>query len=386
MPAVLVVALLVVIAVQMVRPLPGPRVLLAIPATQVFPGTEPKVAVPAGGQAAVEVDGLGTLAASGAQTPTPTASVAKVMTAYLFLKAHPLAPGQDGPSFTVSAEEAARLPWRKKRDETLINVRAGEVFTVRKSLQALMTVSANNIAHEIARWDSGDGPGFVAKMNDTARALGMTGTTYTDPSGYEPSTVSTAADQVKLLKAAFALPEFEQIVNLTSYTDSSGETRQAGNQLLGQDGVIGGKTGYTSVAGANYVFAARETEGTASTLIFGAVLHQPAGQGTAPALDAARTLIRSAHDTVTGIKVAAKGDTVARLDTGLGHRTALLAPADITVLGWAGRTVPVHAALSGRVANLTTGTTSATGTPPVPLIPAARPTEPDFLDRALRLG
>ncbi|GAA3211708.1 D-alanyl-D-alanine carboxypeptidase [Actinocorallia longicatena] len=374
-------AVVAAVAVQLVRPVPDPKVRLLVAASYTFPGTAPVLPFPETGEAAVDVGGLGSLGTSGAQTPTPTASVAKVMTAYLFLRDHPLSAGADGPTFTVSPEEAARLDWRKERDESLIDVKPNEPFTVRKALQALMTVSANNIAHEIARWDSGDEAAFLAKMNGAARDLGMTTTTYTDPSGYDPSTVSTAADQVKLLKAAFALPEFEQIVSLRSYTDVSGEPKSAGNQLLGEDGVIGGKTGYTSVAGANFVFASRETEGTSSTLIIGAVMHQPSGLGAAPALEAARLLIRSARTAITGYRLAAKGDPVGWLDDGLGGLTRLLPPADVTVLGWPGLTVPIRIALSGPAT-----ATLDTGGGPVVLSPERTPEDPSVLDRLTRLG
>src|SRR5207244_3782574 len=58
--------------------------------------------------------------------------------------------------------------------------------------------SANNIAVLVARQVSGSVAYFVAEMNDTARALGMSHTTYTDPSGYDDRTVSTALDQLRL--------------------------------------------------------------------------------------------------------------------------------------------------------------------------------------------
>ena len=42
-------------------------------------------------------------------------------------------------------------------------------------------------------------------MNAEARALGMDHTTYTDPSGFDPGTVSTAADQLRVFRAGDAL-------------------------------------------------------------------------------------------------------------------------------------------------------------------------------------
>ena len=75
-----------------------------------------------------------------------------------------------------------------------------------------MVVSANNIAHELARWDTGSTQAFVAKMNATAKELGMHEHHYTDPSGYDLRTVSTAADQVSCCAAAMRIPAFAEIV------------------------------------------------------------------------------------------------------------------------------------------------------------------------------
>ncbi|MGW9210376.1 D-alanyl-D-alanine carboxypeptidase family protein [Embleya sp. NPDC055664] len=248
---------------------------------------------PKDGQAALSVDGARTPLTSGTAKPTPTASVAKVMTAYVFLKAKPLAAGSSGPSFTISAEEAARSADRLRRSESLTPITAGETFTQRRALEALMVVSANNIAHEIARWVDGGDAAFVARMNRTARELGMTNTTYTDPSGYDPATVSTAADQVKLFGAAMRDPGFASIAGVPSYTDSARATKPNGNSLLGRDGVVAGKTGFTTPAGANLVFAAERQLNGRKHLIIGAVMSQHRGKTAAAAISESEKLLTS---------------------------------------------------------------------------------------------
>ncbi len=87
-------------------------------------------------------------------------------------------------------------------------IEAGEQLTERQALQALLLPSANNIAAVLAQWDAGSASRFVARMNATARSLGMTHTRYTDPSGYDDATVSTAADQVRIVDRAMRLPVF----------------------------------------------------------------------------------------------------------------------------------------------------------------------------------
>ncbi|MGH3387687.1 MAG: D-alanyl-D-alanine carboxypeptidase family protein [Actinomadura sp.] len=337
------------VAAQLARPVPEPVIRPTLAAAgHTFGGSAPMLPWPGQGQAVVHVEGLGTMGGYGDPVPTPTASVAKVMTAYVFLRDHPLTAGSDGPTFTVSPAEAARLPAREARGESHVDVVANQPFTEREALEALMIVSANNIAHELARWDAGGDARFVRKMNAAARELGMTGTTYTDPSGYDPGTVSTAADQVTLLRAAMRTPAFAEIVGRRGYVPADGgPARTGGNTLLGHDGVIGGKTGYTSAAGGNYVFAARRRIGGVDTLIVGAVLAQPGTGSAAAAVETGRRLVIAAGHALTAVVLARAGEQVAVVDDGLGGRTPLVAAVPVTVVGWSGLTVRVR--VEGRV-------------------------------------
>ncbi|TYK53280.1 D-alanyl-D-alanine carboxypeptidase [Actinomadura decatromicini] len=341
---VLVAALVLVVGVvagQLVRPVPDPTVKQLIASSHAFPGQAPALPWPTVGQAVVHVEGLGTMGTSGGATSIPTASVAKVMTAYVYLREHPLKQGQPGPVLTVSPQAAAQIPARKKRGESLLGVTANQRLTQRKALEALLVISANDIAHELARWDSGNEQAFVAKMNETAKSLGMTGTRYTDPSGYDSGTVSTAADQVKLLRAAMSIPAFTEIVNNRAYVADDGTPpREGGNFLLGQYGVVGGKTGYTDAAGGNFVFAARKSVGGVNVLLVGAVMgqHSPTAAG---AVSAAERLVFAAEAALVPATVAPKGARVARVDDGLGGTTPLRAAAPVTVVGWPGLTVPI---------------------------------------------
>jgi D-alanyl-D-alanine carboxypeptidase (penicillin-binding protein 5/6) len=149
------------------------------------------------GQTAIAWDS-GELNTFGAQKPVPIGSVAKVMTAYIVLRHHSLHDGQSGPTLHVDATAAADYRTRSGSDQSLVPVRAGESLTERQALQALLVPSGNNIADLLARSDSGSIGAFVREMNATAGRLGLHDTKYSDPSGYAPATVSTAADQTRL--------------------------------------------------------------------------------------------------------------------------------------------------------------------------------------------
>src|ERR1700750_3268614 len=168
------------------------------------------------GVSAADINGFGVVAGPGATRPVAIASVAKVMTAYVILHDHPLPSGGSGPDIAVQPSEAGAYPSQVRDGDSLVPVVAGERLTERQALEALLLPSADNVAWILARWDAGSQAAFVARMNATARRLGMTGTSYTDPSGLDPSTTSTAADQVRLGIAAMRVPVLATIAAMST--------------------------------------------------------------------------------------------------------------------------------------------------------------------------
>ena len=219
------------------------------------------------------------------------ASVAKVMTAYLVLRDHPLRLGQDGPTITLTDADVADTDRRRGQEESVVPIAAGEQLTERQALQALLLPSANNIAAVLARWDAGSADRFVARMNATARSLGMTHTRYTDPSGYDDATVSTAADQVRIVDRAMRLPVFASIVATPSATLPVAGTVHNTNTLLGHNGFVGVKTGSTDAAGGCFAFRAIRWIDGKRTTITGVVLGQPGHDQIAAGLAAADAMV-----------------------------------------------------------------------------------------------
>jgi serine-type D-Ala-D-Ala carboxypeptidase (penicillin-binding protein 5/6) len=250
----------------------------------------PSTVWPASGQAAVQI-GQSRLQAGPNQHAAPIASVAKVMTAYLVLRDHPLRLGQDGPAITLTGADVADTDRRAGQDESVLPVAAGEQLTERQALQALLLPSANNIAAVLAQWDAGSTDRFVARMNATARSLGMTHTRYTDPSGYDDATVSTAADQVRIVNRAMRLPVFASIVATPSATLPVAGTVHNTNRLLGYDGFVGVKTGSDDAAGGCFAFRAIRWIDGKRTTITGVVLGQSGHDRIAAGLMAAAAMV-----------------------------------------------------------------------------------------------
>jgi D-alanyl-D-alanine carboxypeptidase (penicillin-binding protein 5/6) len=251
----------------------------------------PSAVWPTDGQAAFVESGQGEIHAGPNQHPAPIASVAKVMTAYLVLRDHPLAPGEDGPTITLTEGDAADTDERRGREESIVPVVAGEQLTELQALQALLLPSANNIAAVLARWDAGSQARFVAEMNATARSLGMRHTRYTDPSGYDDATVSTAADQVRIVERAMRLPVLASIVATPSaWLPVAGIVHNT-DALLGRGGFVGVKTGSDDAAGGCFAFRAVRWVGGKRRTITGVVLGQPGHDRIAAGLGAAAALV-----------------------------------------------------------------------------------------------
>jgi D-alanyl-D-alanine carboxypeptidase (penicillin-binding protein 5/6) len=259
------------------------------------------VAWPASGKSAAYISGVGLVPGPGATRPVPIASVAKVMTAYVILRDHPLAAGAPGPLITVRPQEAAAYASQVRNGDSLVPVAAGETITERQALEALLLPSADNMAWILARWDAGSQAAFVARMNTTARQLGMTATTYTDPSGLDVSTTSTAGDQARLGTAAMRMPALASVVAMrTADIPVAGVVRNL-NTLLGHDGIAGLKTGSTDAAGGCVLLAAWRRAGSRRTLIIAATLGQPGTMRTMlpNALRAGNALVLSVDDALS---------------------------------------------------------------------------------------
>jgi D-alanyl-D-alanine carboxypeptidase (penicillin-binding protein 5/6) len=266
------------------------------------------IAWPASGVSAGGLSGIGVLPGPGASRPVPIASVAKVMTAYIILRDHPLGAGEQGPAIVVQPVEAAAYPAQRRNGDSLVPVTAGEQLTERQALEALLLPSADNMAWILARWDAGRQAAFTAQMNSTARRLGMTHTHYTDPSGLSASTTSTAADQVRLGMAAMSEPALAQIVALrTAVIPVAGVVRNY-NTLLGQDGITGLKTGSDTAAGGCILLAAWQQARGHDTLIVAATFGQP---GTTA--DMLPNALQAGHQLVLALGRALAGQSAQRV-------------------------------------------------------------------------
>lgn len=392
-----------VVGGQLLRPLPEPR--LAASDTAYTLDGQFSVPWPAKGQGALRVPGSGDIGTFGEQKPVPTASVAKVMTAYVVLKGHPLRKGDPGPQIEIDAK--AVVDGASEHESRVEGLVAGTKFSQQDMLKMLMIPSANNVARLLARWDSGTDSeaAFVEKMNAAARELGMTNTTYTDPSGLDAATVSTAADQLKLADAVMKEEAFRAVVALPSAEIKGLSTPLYNNNtLLTANGlsIRGIKTGSSTPAGGALMWAAYKSVGDETPLILGTLMDQHVdgpdlnGENSLVLVQAnSKKIIEAVRQALASAPTVRKGQQVGRVDDGLGGSTPLVATKDLNVIGVPGQRLKLtlrpgaakvpHTAKAGtEIGVLTIG--DGEGAKSVPVAVGTELAEPSFTARVSRLG
>jgi len=179
------------------------------------------------------------------------ASVTKVMTLYVLFQELKAGNITLKTKFNVSKYAASAVP-------TKLGLKSGSTITVENAIKALVTISANDIARVIAENISGSESAFAKRMTATARALGMSSTTYRNASGLpDKGQVTTVRDQAILGIAVYEhFPEYYDYFQTKSFSYGK-RTYGNHNRLLGNNGVDGIKTGYTNASGFNLLTAAR---------------------------------------------------------------------------------------------------------------------------------
>ena len=354
--AVVLMLIGVLVGVQWFRPVPSPVFRSAVSTSVRLPGSPPVLPWPTTGSSALSVEGAGSLGHKRSTDPVPIASVTKVMTAYVVLRDHPLASGAAGPAIPVTAATMAAYQTGLATQQSVVRVAAGETLTELEALEGLLVASGNDMATLLADWDASSTPAFVAKMNSTARSLGLDSTRFDDPSGLDPGSVSTAADLIRLGEAAMAIPAFDRIVAMGEVILPLAGLIYNFDSDLGQNGMVGIKTGSDSAAGGCFLFEAQKTVDDSNVTLVGAVLGQETVSPITAALDAADVLVTAAFAAVGEFAPVPPGSPVGRIVASWGSSVPVMAPKSPTVVGWAGLAVAVQVHVGALPPAISSGT------------------------------
>jgi serine-type D-Ala-D-Ala carboxypeptidase (penicillin-binding protein 5/6) len=348
-------------AIQLTRPLPRPAVHSVFVGPSRVPGVAPVIPWPAKGEAAVAVPALGVDIDSATEPSVPIASLTKLMTAYLILTDHPLAPDAQGPVVQLTAGDQAEAAADQAAGATSVPVAPGEQLSERQLLDGLLVHSANNLADVLARWDAGSVSAFVQKMNQTAAALGMRATHYADADGLSTATVSSADDQLRVAGADMDLPTFAAVVGQRSVRLPIAGVLSNYVTSVGIDGIVGVKSGFTQAAMGCLVLAAERDVGGRLVLILAAVTGQPGANPLAAANVADLRLIGAVGSGLTVVPISARGTAVATVTTPWSAgRVSATTTSALTLVGWPGQQLDVRVTIDPLRPGASSGTRVAT--------------------------
>lgn len=229
----------------------------------------------------VEADTGKVLQAENATMPWYPASVTKIMTAYVTLKAVKEGRLSLDTLLTVSPVAASQSPSK-------MGFPPGTQVTVDNALKMMMVKSANDMAVVLAEGVGGSVDSFSAMINQTALRLGMTQTSYVNPNGLPADgQVTSARDLAMLARAVIRdLPEYEYFMQIPSIRYGRRVTQNF-NKLIGRyPGADGFKTGFICASGYNLVASATRNGKRLIAVVLGA------SSGQARAVRAAQLLER----------------------------------------------------------------------------------------------
>lgn len=180
----------------------------------------------------------------------PIASITKIMTAIIAIESGEMS------NITRASRRAIHI------EGSSIYLEQGEKMLIKDLVYGLMLRSGNDAAVAIAEHVGGSVEGFVYLMNEKARWLGMTNTSFENPHGLDGEDhYSTAYDMALLMRYAMENDQFRELTGTTFY---QAENRSYGwgnkNKLLTSlyEYCVGGKTGYTKKSGRTLTTVAQK--------------------------------------------------------------------------------------------------------------------------------
>lgn len=323
--------LIALLAFAYIRPLPQLKPTSTINAAK--PGTPINISWPNYGQSAIGAVGYGVLATSNSQKAVPMASTAKLITALVILQEKPLQPGEQGPLITLTRADVDLYEKYYRLGGSVTMVAAGGQLSEYQALQALLLPSSNNIADSLAIWAFGSVDNYLKTANQFARTHGLKGTKLADATGFSEQTLSTASNLVSIGEKALASPIIAEIVNQPQATIPTAGVIRNVNRQLGQDGIIGIKTGSTESAGGCYVVASKRIVAGRVVTTIGAIMGAP---DLAAAMADSRRLLDSSDAGFEMVEALRKGQRVGEYSVPWGGKVEAVAKDNVSALVWKG--------------------------------------------------
>ena len=324
-----IIVLLIIVYIIVALILPPPKVK----ATKAsIPAPSAKVAAitwPKDQQEAIGASGYGVLATNGEQKSAPIASIAKTMLALGVLKQKPLKVGEQGPTITMTAKDVELFNIYFAQNGSVLPVEENEQLTEYQAIQALLVPSGDNIADTLANWAFGSVDNYLTFANDFAAKLNLQQTHFADAGGLSPQTVSSAQNLIILGEAILAEPVLAEIVNQSKITLPVVGQVSNYNTILGQDNIVGIKTGNTDEAGGCFLFATKNKIEDQEITLIGAILGAASRN---QALNDTKNFLEKNVKNFQIVTIVKAGEVVANYNTPWGKSINVIAEKDLSIL------------------------------------------------------
>jgi D-alanyl-D-alanine carboxypeptidase (penicillin-binding protein 5/6) len=232
--------------------------------------------VPQTGASAIVAPGTaGTLASGGITDAVPIGGAAKVITALVALDAKPLDAGAQGPMITVTPEDYAGYVTYISQSARAVSFIAGEQWTERQFLEAMLLGSSNNHADALARWAYGSVDGYLTAASAWLTKNGLTSVQLVDATGLDEGDVGTAADLAKVAELASQSPVLAEIMKEQSVTVMGGRPVTNLADYMADSGYTGLSRSFTDQAGLCFLFSLDVTIDSGTVTLYGAFLREP---------------------------------------------------------------------------------------------------------------
>jgi D-alanyl-D-alanine carboxypeptidase (penicillin-binding protein 5/6) len=275
--------------------------------------------------------------------PHRIASLTKVITALVGLEAAPVEAGSDGPTYTLTWDDAAILDEILAEGGSFAPVEVGLELTTRQILDLILVPSANNYATTYARWVFGSDEAFLQAAADWLARHGLDSVRIFDATGMNDDNQATAADIVRLSRLALAHPLVAEIVAQSSFEVPAFGEITTTNRLLSEPGMLGIKTGTTFPEGYSLAAAQREDASGRELVAIAVVMDRADADDRATDARDALAAMAVAWQTVTLIE---PGEEIGEVTTWQGEVVPLVTEAGAEVVLRSGEGASRAASLS----------------------------------------
>ncbi len=284
------------------------------------------------GDFAVAIDGKvvgGNNFETGETIVRPTASTAKMILGLAVMSKKPFLENEFGETIIITDEMYEKYLWYLKNGGSYSRVVVGGEISEYDALASVFLVSSNNMADSLAIWAFGSIEAYREYATEMLKQWGLNSTTIgDDASGFSDTTTSTAEELAIIGTKVMAEPVLAKIVATKSYEVPMAGELENTNQILGELGISGIKTGYIGdTSGYCLVSGYRQDNHIVTVSLLGAPTRQSS-------FNDSLAIVKAIQDATHAINLVKKDQVVGYYESWWTGKIAIRATEDYDEMLW----------------------------------------------------